>query len=181
MGSCGQSIVSRERTIRSCHDTDSSTHFACSSRSCTRATSRDTRAARGIRVRLSPVTALLCGRITQCPRCPLLPVMGQIFIIPTAMVLTSFMGVVITSCAAGFYPEEGLLWSVQIIAVHSPLDLTPIPSVHSCRRPYKLMEVIQRREDSHGARAAVFFLALSFFMSQLCVKVSRLPLRRLRQ
>ena len=64
------------------------------------------------------------------------------------MILTSFMGVVITSCAAGFYPEEGLLW-----------------------RPYKLMEVIQRREDTHGARAAVFFLALSFFLSQLCVNV----------
>lgn len=45
--------------------------------------------------------------------------MGQIFIIPTAMVLTSFMGVVITSCAAGFYPEEGLLWCVHIVTLHS--------------------------------------------------------------
>lgn len=55
--------------------------------------------------------------------------------------------------------------------------LTPNrPSSHFllsfARRPYKLMEVIQRREDTHGARAACFFLALSFFLSQLCVNIA---------
>lgn len=45
------------------------------------------------------------------------------------------------------------------------------------RRPYKLMEVIQEKENSSGARAAVFFLAFTFFLSQLCVNVSRFGLR----
>jgi len=34
------------------------------------------------------------------------------------------------------------------------------------------MEVIQEEENSSGARAAMFFLAFSFFLSQLCVNVS---------
>ncbi|KAL7415618.1 NCS1 nucleoside transporter family [Mrakia frigida] len=76
-------------------------------------------------------------------------IMGQIFIIPVCLILGSFIGVVVTSCAAGFYPDEGLLW-----------------------RPYKLMEVIQEKENSSGARAAMFFLAFSFFLSQLCVNIA---------
>lgn len=39
-------------------------------------------------------------------------VYGQVFLIPIAMLITSFLGVVITSCAAGFYPDDGLLWYV---------------------------------------------------------------------
>jgi hypothetical protein len=85
------------------------------------------------------------------------------------MVLSSLIGLVVTSCAgassrsppppvplltsparcrrppvAGFYPDHGLLW-----------------------RPYKLMQVIQEEEGSAGARAAVFFLALTFVTSQV--------------
>lgn len=65
--------------------------------------------------------------------------MGQIFIIPVCLILGSFIGVVVTSCAgetrpsfvtssssvdpvppltshspAGFYPDEGLLWLVVL-------------------------------------------------------------------
>ncbi|KAL7412540.1 NCS1 nucleoside transporter family [Mrakia frigida] len=77
-------------------------------------------------------------------------IMGQIFIIPLCLILSSFIGLIITSCAAGFYPDEGLLW-----------------------RPYKLMEVIQEKEgNSSGSRAAIFFLALTFFTSQFCVNIA---------
>lgn len=78
-------------------------------------------------------------------------ILGQIFVIPACLVLGSVIGLVITSCAAGFYPHEefGLLW-----------------------RPYKLMQVIQEQEATSGARAAIFFLSLSFLTSQFCVNVS---------
>lgn len=49
---------------------------------------------------------------------------------------------------AGIYPDEPLLW-----------------------KTYKLMEVIQTKAGSDGARAAMFFLALAFFFSQICVNV----------
>jgi cytosine/uracil/thiamine/allantoin permease len=32
--------------------------------------------------------------------------MGQVFIIPLCLVLSSLVGLVITSCAAGIYPDE---------------------------------------------------------------------------
>lgn len=50
---------------------------------------------------------------------------------------------------AGLYPDQPLLW-----------------------RPYKLIEVIQTNEGTPGARAALFFLALTFLFSQWAVNVS---------
>ncbi|KAK7473185.1 hypothetical protein VKT23_001284 [Stygiomarasmius scandens] len=72
---------------------------------------------------------------------------GQIFIIPVCLLGSNILGIVTTSCARGFYPDEPLLW-----------------------RLYDLLEAIQ----THGgpaARAAVFFAAFAFFLSQLCVNV----------
>ena len=62
------------------------------------------------------------------------PVYGQVFVIPIAMLITSFLGVIITSCAAGFYPEDGLLWCVS-----SPLRC------RSCSDPSMLMSWYPRQ------------------------------------
>jgi NCS1 family nucleobase:cation symporter-1 len=72
---------------------------------------------------------------------------GQIFIIPVCLLGSNVLGIVTTSCARGFYPDEPLLWKL-----------------------YDLLEAIQRHGGA-GARAAVFFAAFAFFLSQLCVNV----------
>ncbi|KAF9050257.1 NCS1 nucleoside transporter family [Panaeolus papilionaceus] len=72
---------------------------------------------------------------------------GQIFIIPVCLFGSNILGIITTSCARGLYPEEPLLWKL-----------------------YDLLEAIQMHEGK-GARAAVFFAAFAFFLSQLCVNV----------
>jgi len=74
---------------------------------------------------------------------------GQIFIIPICLIGTTAIGIVITSCARGLYPDEPLLW-----------------------KTFDLLEAIQKHEGTSGARAAVFFCGLAFFLSQLCVNVA---------
>ncbi|KAF7439810.1 hypothetical protein PC9H_000146 [Pleurotus ostreatus] len=72
---------------------------------------------------------------------------GQVFIIPVCLFGSNILGIITTSCARGFYPDEPLLWKL-----------------------YDLLEAIQMHEGP-GARAAVFFAAFAFFLSQVCVNV----------
>ncbi|KAG6831439.1 hypothetical protein H0H92_010652 [Tricholoma furcatifolium] len=74
---------------------------------------------------------------------------GQAFIIPLCLLGTNVLGIVTTSAARGFYPNEPLLWKL-----------------------YDLLEAIQMNERP-AARAAVFFATTAFLVSQLCVNVSR--------
>ncbi|KAG1720081.1 permease for cytosine/purines, uracil, thiamine, allantoin-domain-containing protein [Suillus lakei] len=74
-------------------------------------------------------------------------VYGQIFSIPLCLLGSNILGIVTTSCARGFYPNEPLLWKL-----------------------YDLLQAIQRNE-APAARAAVFFAAFAFFLSQLSVTV----------
>ncbi|KAI0694040.1 permease for cytosine/purines, uracil, thiamine, allantoin-domain-containing protein [Cytidiella melzeri] len=72
---------------------------------------------------------------------------GQIFIIPVCLLGSNILGIVTTSCARGFYPDEPLLWKL-----------------------YDLLTAIQ----NHGgakARAAVFFASFAFFLSQMSVTI----------
>lgn len=73
---------------------------------------------------------------------------GQIFIIPVCLLGTNVLGIVTTSCARGFYPDEPLLWKL-----------------------YDLLQVIQEH-GGPGARVAVFFAVFAFFVSQLSVNVT---------
>ncbi|KIK32726.1 hypothetical protein CY34DRAFT_131252 [Suillus luteus UH-Slu-Lm8-n1] len=70
---------------------------------------------------------------------------GQIFSTPLCLLGSNILGIVATSCARGFYPNEPLLWKL-----------------------YDLLQAIQRNE-APVARAAVFFAAFAFFLSQLSV------------
>ncbi|KAL1747881.1 permease for cytosine/purines, uracil, thiamine, allantoin-domain-containing protein [Schizophyllum fasciatum] len=72
---------------------------------------------------------------------------GQIFAIPLCLFGSNVLGIFATSCAKGFFPDEKPLWKL-----------------------YDLLEAIQRN-SSPSARAAVFFAAFAFFLSQLCVNV----------
>ncbi|KAE9405158.1 hypothetical protein BT96DRAFT_1015817 [Gymnopus androsaceus JB14] len=72
---------------------------------------------------------------------------GQIFIIPICLFGSNILGIITTSCARGFYPDEPLLWKL-----------------------YDLLEAIQTN-GGNGARAAVFFAAFAFMLSQMCVNV----------
>ncbi|KAI0804605.1 permease for cytosine/purines, uracil, thiamine, allantoin-domain-containing protein [Irpex lacteus] len=72
---------------------------------------------------------------------------GQIFIIPVCLLGSNILGIVTTSCARGFYPDEPLLWKL-----------------------YDLLAAIQRH-GSHKARAAVFFASFAFFLSQMSVTI----------
>ncbi|KAG1834861.1 permease for cytosine/purines, uracil, thiamine, allantoin-domain-containing protein [Suillus variegatus] len=74
-------------------------------------------------------------------------VYGQIFSIPLCLLGSNILGIVTTSCARGFYPNEPLLWKL-----------------------YDFLQAIQRNE-APAARAAVFFAAFAFFLSQLSVTV----------
>ncbi|KAF5326815.1 hypothetical protein D9619_004458 [Psilocybe cf. subviscida] len=78
---------------------------------------------------------------------------GQIFIIPVCLLGSNILGIITTSCARGLYPEERLLW-------HPPYAFL--------RKLYDLLEAIQKHE-SGTARAAVFFAAFAFFLSQVSV------------
>ncbi|EPQ55582.1 hypothetical protein GLOTRDRAFT_138462 [Gloeophyllum trabeum ATCC 11539] len=72
---------------------------------------------------------------------------GQIFIIPVCLFGSNLLGLITTSCARGLFPEEPLLW-----------------------RLYDLLQAIQEH-GGNGTRAAVFFAAFAFFLSQICVNV----------
>ncbi|KAH7913086.1 NCS1 nucleoside transporter family [Hygrophoropsis aurantiaca] len=74
-------------------------------------------------------------------------VYGQIFVIPLCLLGSNILGIVTTSCARGFYPNEPLLWKL-----------------------YDLLEAIQMNEGP-AARAGVFFAAFAFLISQLCVNI----------
>ena len=65
-------------------------------------------------------------------------VISQVCVVPIMGVLTCLIGVICTSAAAKFYPDQGLLWN-----------------------PYSLLTAIQM-EGGAGARAAVFFACTSF-------------------
>ncbi|THH30303.1 hypothetical protein EUX98_g3890 [Antrodiella citrinella] len=72
---------------------------------------------------------------------------GQIFIIPICLLGTNILGIITTSCARGFYPDEPLLWKL-----------------------YDLLQAIQTHGGT-GSRAAVFFAAFAFFLAQVSVNV----------
>ncbi|KAF9447319.1 hypothetical protein P691DRAFT_802597 [Macrolepiota fuliginosa MF-IS2] len=68
---------------------------------------------------------------------------GQVFVVPICFTCANVLGIITTSCARGFYPDEPLLWKL-----------------------YDLLYAVQTHEGS-GARAAVFFGASAFFLSSL--------------
>ncbi|KAJ7081583.1 NCS1 nucleoside transporter family [Mycena belliarum] len=85
---------------------------------------------------------------TRFARKPGVQILPQIFCAPIMSVLTAAIGLVTTSCAAGFYPGEALLW-----------------------QPYDLLIAIQTHEGN-SARAATFFAGCAFVVSQMGVNVS---------
>ncbi|EPS97474.1 hypothetical protein FOMPIDRAFT_1128669 [Fomitopsis schrenkii] len=74
-------------------------------------------------------------------------VWGQMFIFPLCYFGANLLGIITTSCARGLYPDEPLLW-----------------------RLYDLFEAIQTH-GGPGARAAVFFAAAAFCLSQVALNV----------
>lgn len=60
-------------------------------------------------------------------------VISQVVIVPVMGTLTCLIGIICTSVAVEFYPDEGLLW-----------------------QPYALLTAVQNH-GGNGARAAVFF------------------------
>ena len=95
---------------------------------------------------------------------------GQIFIIPLCLLGSNILGIVTTSCARGFYPDEPLLWYGLYLRQEHPLTNTML------RKLYDLLAAIQRHGSSK-ARAAVFFASFAFFLSQMSVTVSSLFVR----
>ncbi|EJU00535.1 NCS1 nucleoside transporter [Dacryopinax primogenitus] len=74
---------------------------------------------------------------------------SQAIIVPVASSLTAFIGIIVTSCAAGFYPDvKELLWA-----------------------PYALLTQIQFH-GGPGARAAVFFGGCAFVLAQFGINVA---------
>ncbi|RPD56817.1 NCS1 nucleoside transporter family [Lentinus tigrinus ALCF2SS1-7] len=78
---------------------------------------------------------------------PSAQIISQLVIVPLSTVVIAFVGLIVTSCAAGFYPDDGLLWA-----------------------PYDLLPVIQARGGS-GARAACFFAGCAFVISQFGINI----------
>ncbi|KXN86026.1 hypothetical protein AN958_10583 [Leucoagaricus sp. SymC.cos] len=72
---------------------------------------------------------------------------GQILVFPLVSSCTNIFGIITTSCARGFYPEEPLLWKL-----------------------YDLLYAIQMHEGK-WARVAVFFGAFAFLLSTLSATV----------
>ncbi|KAK7445174.1 hypothetical protein VKT23_009605 [Stygiomarasmius scandens] len=75
-------------------------------------------------------------------------IMSQIICVPIMSILTALVGIICTSCAAGFFPDEDLLWE-----------------------PYNLLIAIQTH-GGNGARAAVFFAGCAFVVSQWGINIS---------
>ncbi|RPD58302.1 NCS1 nucleoside transporter family [Lentinus tigrinus ALCF2SS1-7] len=78
---------------------------------------------------------------------PSAQIISQLVIVPLSSVIIALVGVIVTSCAAGFYPDDGLLWA-----------------------PYDLLPVIQAR-GGPGARAACFFAGCAFVISQFGINI----------
>ncbi|KAK7024500.1 hypothetical protein VNI00_016252 [Paramarasmius palmivorus] len=74
--------------------------------------------------------------------------LSQLLCVPVMAILTALIGIICTSCAAGFYPDEPLLWE-----------------------PYNLLIAIQTH-SSDGARAATFFAGCAFVVSQWGINIS---------
>ena len=79
---------------------------------------------------------------------PKAQILSQLIIVPLSSVIIALFGVIVTSCAAGIFPDDGLLWA-----------------------PYDLLEVIQLR-GGPGARAACFFAGCAFVLSQFGINVA---------
>ncbi len=69
-------------------------------------------------------------------------VLSQVVIVPVMGVLTCLIGIICTSVAVEFYPEDGLLW-----------------------QPYALLTAVQMH-GGDGARAAVFFACKQHFKTR---------------
>ena len=78
---------------------------------------------------------------------PRAQIASQLVVVPASTVIVSFFGLIVTSCAAGFYPEDGLLWA-----------------------PYDLFRVVQARGGA-GARGATFFVGCAFVLSQWGINI----------
>ncbi|KAF5374309.1 hypothetical protein D9758_004637 [Tetrapyrgos nigripes] len=85
---------------------------------------------------------------TRFARKPGDQLVSQLICVPIVSSLTNFIGLLCTSCAAGFYPDEGLLW-----------------------QPYNLLIAIQTH-SGNGARAATFFAGCAFVVSQWGINIS---------
>jgi len=73
---------------------------------------------------------------------------SQLVAVPISATMTALIGIICTSCAAGFYPDEPLLW-----------------------QPYALLTAIQTHGGA-GARAVAFFGGCAFIVSQFGINVS---------
>nr|XP_019007707.1 uncharacterized protein I206_07341 [Kwoniella pini CBS 10737]OCF46488.1 hypothetical protein I206_07341 [Kwoniella pini CBS 10737] len=79
---------------------------------------------------------------------PRAQIMSQVFVIPIQGVLTCLIGIICTSVAAQYYPDEGLLW-----------------------QPYSLLTAVQNNGGA-GARAGVFFASLAFLFAQFGINIA---------
>lgn len=85
---------------------------------------------------------------TRYARKPSDPVLAQLISIPLGRILCAAIGIIVTSCAAQWWPEKGLLWM-----------------------PPDLLEQLQSTGEGR-TRVAVFFVALVFTVSQLCANTA---------
>lgn len=90
---------------------------------------------------------------------------GQIFVFPIISSCANIFGIIATSCARGFYPDEPLLWYSG-----RPVD-GPIIWLFAPRKLYDFLYAIQRHEGNK-ARVAVFFGGFAFFLSSLSTAVA---------
>ncbi|GAA95114.1 uncharacterized protein L969DRAFT_18861 [Mixia osmundae IAM 14324] len=75
---------------------------------------------------------------------------SQLFAVPFTAIITSVIGLIVTSAAAGFYPDRPLLWL-----------------------PYDLLEAVQDESGgSSGARAACFFAAVPWVIIQMSLNTA---------
>ncbi|KAI0325978.1 NCS1 nucleoside transporter family [Cubamyces sp. BRFM 1775] len=84
---------------------------------------------------------------TRFATCPRAQILSQLIVVPVSTIIVALYGVIVTSCAADFYPEEGLLWA-----------------------PYDLLQAIQTH-GGPGARAACFFAGCAFVLSQFGINI----------
>ncbi|KAF5374308.1 hypothetical protein D9758_004634 [Tetrapyrgos nigripes] len=104
----------------------------------------------GITTQIANISAGILNQsdYTRFARKPGDQIMSQIICVPIMSILTALVGVICTSCAAGFYPDEELLW-----------------------QPYDLLIAIQTH-GGNGARAATFFAGCAFVISQWGINIS---------
>ncbi|CAD6582606.1 MAG: hypothetical protein CYPHOPRED_002076 [Cyphobasidiales sp. Tagirdzhanova-0007] len=86
---------------------------------------------------------------TRFARKPGDQILSQAIMVPIGAILNALIGIIVTSCAAQLYPEEGLLW-----------------------QPYDLLTAIQKHSGNSGrARAAVAFASIAFILAQIGLAV----------